>query len=164
MEQDNRESNYAYIADMDDEIMEEVVSMVNGAIKNFNIPQTTDGRELAKKINEIVDHILESGEYPDEYEDIQDVSVALGCLYGHALVIGYGWEWKAVGKNAENATYCVVSPDRNWMTPFMNYINKILTGVNYGVDGENDNTCLLLYNMIEKTMQTVPEKKLNVLC
>lgn len=146
----------AYVGDLDDEVTSEINSEIAYARKLFWIPRSSEGKDLAARVCKAVDKVIRTGRYPRQYEDIADVAVGLGCLYGHALVTGYGWKWKGVGSTAEDAVFSVVSPDENWVNPCMVYLQKIL-------DGENENTTLLLYNMIEKTMKQTPAHKLTFL-
>ncbi|MBQ6094383.1 MAG: hypothetical protein IJL09_03195 [Lachnospiraceae bacterium] len=147
---------FTYVGDLDDEVMSEINSVISYARKVFWIPKSSNGRDLATRVRKAVDKVINTGRYPRQYEDIEDVAVALGCLFGEALVTGYGWKWKAVGKSAEDAVFSVVSPDENFVNPCMVYLQKILKG-------ENENTTLLLYNMIENTMKQKPEHKLTFL-
>lgn len=161
------EAYYGYVEEVSDETYQQLLSAARSAINVFGIPQTNDGRELAGHINRIVESILETGEYPKEYyeNDITLVAVELGCLYGFALSMGYDWRWRMVGNSPDDITFswAIGSTDDNWFCPCGIYLNKILTGQNYGIDGKNDNTVLLLYNMIGETIKTTPEKKLTLL-
>lgn len=158
-----RETCYPYIRELEEDVKKEINDTLQEAMEVFQLKNITDGKMLASKINDIVDDILITHEYPKHYDDLDDVAVALGCLYGHALELGYGWTWKAVGKNKEDAMYSVVSPNENWFNPSLKFMYTILHGKNYSLVG-NDNTCLLLYNMLEKKSKTTPAKKLTMLC
>ena len=85
-------------------------------------------------------------------------AVCLGVLFGHALCVGQQWKWKALGENAGNASFCVVSPGDYFSNAPMPYLLRILFGNNRNVDGTNDNTVLLLYNMLEN-IDRKPEKQ-----
>ena len=146
----------AYVGDLDDEVTSEINSEIAYARKLFWIPKYSEGKDLAARVYKAVDKVIRTGRYPRQYGDVADVAIGLECLYGHALVTGYGWKWKGVGSTAEDAVFCVVSPDENWVNPCMVYLQKIL-------DGENENTTLLFYNMIEKTMKQTPAHKLTFL-
>lgn len=158
-----KDSYYPYVGEVEDEVVEEIMGMAQSAIQAFGVPYTEEGREIATCINGIVDNILETHEIPDCYESIDEVAMVLGCLYGFALGMEYGWEWKRVGQNEEDNMICMVSPDDNWFNPCAVYICNILNGHNTGLDGNNDNTCLLLFNMIENAIKSEPEKKLTPL-
>ena len=147
---------FTYVGDLDDEVTSEINREIAYARKLFWIPKSSEGKDLAARVRKAVDKVISTGRYPRQYGDVADVAVGLGCLYGHALVTGYGWKWKGVGSTAEDAVFSVVSPDENWVNPCMVYLQKILSG-------ENENTTLLLYNMIEKTMKQTPAHKLTFL-
>ena len=162
------ESYFPYVDEVSEDMHRQILEAAQSAVSVFKIPETKDGRELARSINNVVDKILRTGEYPKEYynNDITLAAVELGCLYGFALCMGYGWKWKAVGQSPDKLTFTfgVGSEDDKWYNPCAVYVNKILTGQNHGIDGRNDNTILLLYNMIEETIKKeIPEKKLTVL-
>ena len=125
----------------------------------FNIPDTKDGLEIATRVSMAVDEILEKETLPEGYDEMKDVAVALGCVFGHALCVGYGWSWKAVGKDVDHATYCVVSPEENYINPSMKYLYKILSGQNIGREGKNENTVLRLYQMLADADQKPSARK-----
>lgn len=151
-----------YVGDIDEEILQEIMEQITKAIAVFNIPSASNGKELATILNKIVDEFLETRKLPEEYEDVEDLAMGLGCFFGYILVKGYGWEWKGVGNSPETATYCVVSPKGFWVNPCMKYMFKILTEQNIGIDGENDNTVLLLYNMLENADDRPSDKKYTI--
>ena len=76
-------------------------------------------------------------------------AVGLGCLYGDAVCKEHGWKWMAFGPDDESAAFGVVSPEGNYCLAPMSFILKIMNGENIGPDGQNDNTVLLLFNMID---------------
>ena len=145
------EGCFSYVGDLDAQVMEEINRTIETAMKTFRISSKDDGERMAAKIYEATEEILKKGKLPKGYEDLDDVACALGCLFGQALVRGYGWKWKEVGPSREDAIYCVVSPNENWVNPCMVYLQKILRG-------ENDNTLLLLYHVIGEQMKKVSAK------
>lgn len=160
------EAYSTYVDEVDEETKQQLLEAAQRAIMEFKIPETSDGRELAGHINRIVDEILEKGEVPSGYNgDRILVAVELGALYGFALGMGYGWKWKKIGTGPDQLRFDwgVGSDDDNYYNPCGFFLGKILLGQNYGLDGKNDNTVLLLYNMIGETIKETPEKKLTVL-
>lgn len=143
------EAFYKYVGEMNDEIFGEIRREAGAAARNFHITDLHDGRKIAQQVREIVDDILETGKFPEQYEDIVDVAIGLGAVFGNALCIGYGWKWKELGESEENTIHSVVSPKGYFSNAPMLYLYRILTGKNIGLDGQNDNTVLLLYNMLE---------------
>lgn len=142
------ESFYKYVGNLDEEVFQEIRRMAGGAVRIFHITDLDDGRKVAAQLKKIVDEILESGRSPKQYKDIADVAVGLGTVFGNALCIGYGWEWKGFGESKGSAVYGVVTPKGYFSHAPMSYLYRILTGNNIGLDGQNDNTILLLYNML----------------
>ena len=159
----SEEACYTYVSEPSESYKKAITDSISSAMKQFNIKETVDGKSLALSINNIVDNILVTGCYPEYYECIDDIAVELGCLYGHALCLGYGWKWMMIGNSSDNLFLHAVSDDENWAIPCMSYVNRILNGKNYGLDGANDNTILLLYNMIAECMNNTPDKKLTIL-
>ncbi len=143
-----KESFFRYVGELDSEVKAEIEQTSKEAIGIFKISNPENGQETAKEIYNIVENILSTGTFPSEYESIDDVAVALGVLFGQALCTGYGWSWQEFGDSKEEATFGVVSPQKNFCNAPMNFLFRILSGENIGLDGQNDNTVLLLYNML----------------
>lgn len=152
---------YQFVREIDGEAFSEIKRMAGEAVQIFHIVDLEDGRAIATQIRAIVDDILETGKFPKEYEDIVDVAVGLGSVFGNALCIGYGWTWKDFGNSEEHVIHGVVSPKGFYSNAPMEYMYKILSGNNIGLDGKNDNTVLLLYNMLEN-IDDRPEDKMLV--
>ena len=160
------EAYFPYVDLVDDETQKQLLEAAQGAIAEFKIQATSDGRELASQINRVVDEILRTGEIPSGYNgDKMTVAVELGALYGFALNMGYGWKWKKVGAGPDQLRFDwgVGPDDDNYYNPCGVFLGKILLGKNTGLDGKNDNTVLLLYNMIGETVKKTPARKLTVL-
>lgn len=159
-----KESNLVYVSEIDDEEKKDLSSRLYKGVDIFEIEDLNDGKKIAERVDCIVNEILNTGKYLDKFESLEDVAIALGCLYGKALETGYGWSWKKIMENRKQAVYCVVSADENWMNPCIQYIYDILNRKNKGLDGENDITCMLLYNMIGDSLRFTPEKKFTIVC
>ncbi len=149
---------FEYIGELPQDIKSEVERMNSLTPKFFNI-NGKDGKEIATEINNIVDSILKTNSFPKEYSSIEDVAVALGIYYGHAICDYYGWTWKMLGSSAETSAVSIVSPKENYSIQLMNYMQKILTNKNIGIDGNNDNTILLLFNMLNSIDENPKDKK-----
>lgn len=158
MKVDKRKNYFSYVGEISKDVMEEIHSAVENTASIWKISNLSDGKEIATRLNEIVDSILDKNQIPKVYSNIEDVAVGLGVLFGHSLCIGYNWKWKALGDNSETASYFVVSPEDNFCNAPMPYLLKILTRQNLNFDGTNDNTVLLLYNML-KNIDQKPEKE-----
>ena len=153
-----KKSFFPYVGEIGSDVMEEIRRTVARAQGILGLSDGTGGRETAAAINEMVDRILENGVLPEGFADLEDAAVCLGVLVGHALCVGQQWKWKALGENAGNASFCVVSPGDYFSNAPMPYLLRILFGNNRNVDGTNDNTVLLLYNMLEN-IDRKPEKQ-----
>lgn len=153
-----RKNFFPYVGEIGSDVMGEIDRTVQRAAVILGIADLSDGRKLAAAINGAVDRILESGELPAGFEDMEDAAVCLGVLFGHALCVGQQWKWKALGESAQHASFSVVSPKDNFSNAPMPYLLRILSGNNLNVDGSNDNTVLLLYNMLEG-IDRKPEKQ-----
>lgn len=154
-----RKNYYNYVGEMPDNVRAEIDRVFRMAVQIFKISDSTDGKVIASETYHIVDDILETGKFPSEYSNIEDVAVALGVLFGQALCCGYGWTWKVFGDNEKNAMFGVVSPEENFCNTPMPYLLRILKGQNTGMNGKNDNTVLLLYNMLENIDQKPEQEK-----
>ena len=157
--EEKRKNYFKYVGEMPDDVRSEIDRVFRFAVQIFKISDSTDGKTIASEANRIVDDILETGKFPSEYSDIEDVAVALGVLFGQALCCGYGWTWKVFGDNESNTMFGVVSPEENFCNAPMPYLLRILKGQNIGMDGKNDNTVLLLYNMLENIDQKPEQEK-----
>lgn len=144
-----REDYFSYVGELPEDVRAEIEMSFQKGVQVFGISAPEDGAKMAEQIMNIVDEILETGELPEAYEDITDVAVALGVMFGQALCCGHGWKWKVFGDSPEQASFGVVSPEDNFCNTPMPYLLRILTGQNINSYGENDNTVLLLYNMLE---------------
>lgn len=150
---------FNYVGELPEDFETEVKRMISLTPKFFKI-KAKDEKSIAAEIYEIVDNILKTNKFPEEYSTIHDVAVALGIYYGQAICDYYNWTWKMLGKtNADEATVSIVSPNKNFSIQPMNYMLKILTNNNIGLDGKNDNTVLLLFNMLDNVDSKPAEKK-----
>ncbi len=78
-------------------------------------------------------------------DDVEDVAVDLGCLYGQSLCETLAWEWVEVA--GEGATvFAVASPDRAVFVPPMVYLQRQLKQE----PRTADNTVLLLVNLLRQ--------------
>ena len=151
------DSYYEYIQTVDSELKNEILNMAKQAAEIFQISDSSDSKRVVEQIKDIVDGILKTGEFPKRYSELADVAVNLGCLFGEALCKGYGWRWMDYG-DENNCFHGVVSPQGFFSHAPMEYMYKVLSGNNLGLDGKNDNTILLLYNMLEHIDDTPADK------
>lgn len=154
----SKKSYFNYVGEVPDQVLGAIISTVEDAARRFEITELSDGKGVATRVYEIAEQVIVSQELPAGYEDIQDVAIALGVLYGHALCVGQGWSWKSLGDNETSAICYVISPKGHFSHAPLPYLMRILTGQNLGIDGKNDNTILLLYNMLVD-IDKKPEKQ-----
>lgn len=144
----NKENYYNYISELDDNTKDVLKETIATASKAFGISNPNDGKTIASEVRIWIDKILETGTFPEEYKNLDEVCIALGALYGHSLNISYGWSWELIGKTEEDSMCGVVSPEKSFFNPSFNYIYSILIGSNYGLDDKKENTVFLSYNMM----------------
>lgn len=154
-----RESYYPYVAPITDKLREQLERAFRTGVETFGVSDVTDGRAIAEAVQAAADRILETGELPEGCGSVSEAAVTLGVLFGQSLCIGRGWSWEMFGSSAEKAAYGVVSPQKNFSNAPRRYLLRILQGKNIGLDGNNDNTVMLLYNMLEN-IDDNPEEKL----
>ena len=148
---------FDYMGELPQDIKLAIEKEIASTPKIFNI-KGKNGKEIATEINDIVDKILETHTFPKGYSNIDDVAVALGIFWGYAVCNYYKWSWKMLGDSAQASLVSIVSPEENYSIQPMNYMQRILTYKNIGLGGENDNTVLLLFNML-KNIDDNPEDK-----
>jgi len=61
----------------------------------------------------------------------------------------YGWQWQYLDFGQGGAGIYIVSPKTYYCCPPLYFLTKILLGNNAGLDGKNDNTVMLLFNMLD---------------
>lgn len=136
--------------------------------KAFDIPDDIKGKALAERVYKIVEELTGQEEVPDGFKNADELFDSLGALLGQAVCDHYGWKWIKLGE----PDYCgndgffttpqffaVVSPDESFCFIPIPLIVDIIFGNNIGLDGENENTILLLFNMIEKVHEMLGDKK-----
>lgn len=154
-----RDNYYPYVGPLPEEVREEVERTFRAAVETFHISDPADGAVIAREVQTAVDHILETEELPEGCGSLADAAVSLGVLFGQSLCIGRGWSWEVFGSSQEKAIYGVVSPEKNFCNAPLPYLLRILQKKNIGMDGNNDNTVMLLYNMLEN-IDCKPEEKM----
>ena len=115
---------------------------------------------IVKKIDEFVDELLESS---ISNEEMEKYTLMLGVMWGSMIIKKYGWEWQMLDLNDGNGSQIfLVSPKSYYCCPAIYYINNILDGGNIGPWGGNDNTIMLLFNMLANIEKKKPKSKYEV--
>jgi len=149
-----RWSLFKIIREIDDEVMDEIRQNRDYLVHKYKC--TDDAENWAETAYKILGEYLRSRRLPEYCDDKLDFELMLGSLFGEALRKGYGWKWMELGKKEKDVTYYIVSPqDMFCCQPFL-YIRRIMNEENPGLNGENDNTVRLLYNMCEKMEDNPP--------
>jgi hypothetical protein len=116
--------------------------------------------EIVTKIRVFVDDLLTKGCSGDE---VSERAISLGALWGEAVIKEYGWEYKDIDFGDGETQFYLVSPEEYFCCNPLYFINKILSGNNRGLDGNNDNTVLLLFNMMKDIDAQRPDMKYRVI-
>ena len=150
-------SYFAYVGELPETTLKEINDTIMLVPQIYNI-KSTDGKGIATEIYEIINNILLTDKLPEGCSDIIDVALDLAVYYAYAICIYYNWSWKILGITNENDSFLsIVSPNKYYSIQPLSYMSKILKKENIGLNGENDNTILLLFNMIETTCN-IPEE------
>ncbi len=143
-----RKSEFGYVSGLSAGAMGEIRHAAAQAAESLEIDVSGGAARIAEQIDSVVGVMLAQGVNPDML-GFADTAIGLSCLYGEAICERYGWSWMEFGSDEESAICGVVSPERNFCLSPMPYLMQILRGGNIGPDGENDNTVLLLFNMLD---------------
>ena len=74
----------------------------------------------------------------------------------------YNWTWKNIDFGDGNVQFYLMSPNEYYCCNPLYFLNKIIQGQNTGLDRENDNTVLLLFNMLDGIEKQIPTDKYQV--
>ena len=150
---------FNYVGELPHDLKNEIKQTISSTPKFFKI-ESNDEKNIVKEIYEIVENILKTNSFPKEYSTIDNVAVALGIYYGQVICDYYNWSWKMLGpKSKHDAIVSIVSPNEKFSIQPMNYMLKILTNNNIDLSKKNDNTVLLLFNMLKNIEQNPTENK-----
>lgn len=154
---------FPYAGPVEMSAIEEIRSNSEEVQRLLGVSLEDDAPSCVNAIEEKVQELLDGSKGVLEEKELICESIKLGSLFGEALCKAYGWCWKKVGQDEEGSAYAVCSPqDLYCVFPFQ-VIQLILEGGNIGPDGTNDNTAMLLFNMLESIERSVPEKTLTPL-
>lgn len=153
---------FDYCRQIDSEIEEKIIefSRTEQSCLGVNLEKDTIGAVQA--LNDEVQRLLDEKDSLNE-ENIPPLSIQFGSLFGEALCKGYGWEWVEVGSGPDDSLYAVVSPMHLYCVFPLQFIKRVLDRENTGPDGMNDNTVMLLYNMLDGIERNIPDKRLTPL-
>ncbi|QQO08779.1 hypothetical protein [Breznakiella homolactica] len=151
---------FTYISEMPGDLAEEIRSEYREALSLLGAAGTDTPAEIVEKIYRRAGDYLEQGSGdPDE---AQELGITLGCAWAESVIRAYGWRWMHLGETSDEAGVYIVSPNDYYCCPPLYFLTNILSGGNTGLDGRNDNTVLLLFNMLENIEAQRPEEKYTV--
>ncbi|NDV93765.1 hypothetical protein D0T84_02375 [Dysgonomonas sp. 521] len=138
------------VNDIDEEIRLAILEEESKALELLSINKNNNQKEIVKKIREYVDFLLSGDINGYDEQKKKDISITLGSAWGMAVCETYGWKWQGLREEDEEyAAFFVVSPHGKFCCPPFGFIFNILNGANAGFDGKNDNTIMLLFNMLD---------------
>jgi hypothetical protein len=145
------------VTELENDVIEELNEEETEALKLLNVSRDEKPRKVVQKIKDCVQEIL-SGDFTEE--QIEDYAIRLGTIWGKMVEKEYRWSWKNIdfGDGGDVGFY-LVSPKEYYCCNPLYFIHRILKGQNTGLDGENDNTVMLLFNMLAGIENQKPEEK-----
>ncbi len=129
-------------------------------IKLLKISENDTPQEIVKKIRVYVDNLLSENHTE---ENLREYAITLGSMWGEMIVNKYGWKWKYLDFGEDIKGIYIVSQNNFYCTPPLFVLTNILLGDNYGLDGNNDNTVLLTFNMLDDIEGKKPSKNYQVI-
>lgn len=138
-------ANFPFINPISTNVMEAINEETAKANQMLGITDTESPKIIVQKMYDYVDKFLKV-QHPAKEKN--ETAITLGAAWGSAIVREYGWKWMELGENDEECSYYVVSPKDYYCCPPIYFLNKIIQEKNKGVDGNNDNTVMLLFNML----------------
>lgn len=151
----------AFVTPLEEDVMRELCQMEKEAYELIGSNENNSPSEIANLIYSHVDKLLlaEKSE-----EEISSISILLAVAWGFAVCSEYNWEWRYLEIEGKiERSYYILSPDHWYCCPPFYFFTKILDGKNIGLDGKNDNTALLLFNMIKTLGKKTPKEKYTVI-
>ncbi|WP_036154010.1 hypothetical protein [Maribacter forsetii] len=146
------------------ELEKDLVDAINEKEQECNELFVTTKPETPKEkvqwIREYVDKLLLK-EHSEE--DLREYALKLGALWGKMVVEEYNWKWKYIDFGNDVEGIYIVSPKNYYCCPPLFFLTKILLNENEGFDGSNDNTVMLLFNMMNGIENKKPKKNYQIL-
>ena len=139
-------TNEVVVTDLTEDLFVVVKEKQQEGVCILQIMDNETPKQTVKKIREYVDSLLSKKHSEDELEEY---ALQLGAVWGDMVNREYGWQWKYIDFGNEEKGVCIVSPKTYYCCSPFSFLTKILLGENEGLDGKNDNTVMLLFNMID---------------
>ena len=128
-----------------DDLVEALKEKEQESFALLNVSEQDNPKDVVKNIREYVDKLLSENHSEAE---LKEYALQLGTLWGLMVIKEYGWLWQYLDFGQEGAGIYIVSPKTYYCCPPLYFLTKILLGNNAGLDGKNDNTVMLLFNML----------------
>ncbi|MEP2277895.1 hypothetical protein [Maribacter sp.] len=146
------------------ELQKDLVDAINEkeqeCIELIQESKTKTPKEKVQWIREYVDKLLLK-KYSDE--DLREYALKLGALWGKMVVEEYNWKWKYINFGNDVEGIYIVSPKNYYCCPPLYFLTKILLKENGGFDGNNDNTVMLLFNMMNGIENKKPKQNYQII-
>jgi hypothetical protein len=154
------EKQKVIVSELEKDIIEALDEQEQTGSKLLNITENDTPKQIVERIKDFVENILVKNHTEDE---LKEYSFQLGTIWGKMVEKEYDWTWKNIDFGDGNVQFYLLSPKEYYCCNPLYFLHKILTGANAGLDGKNDNTVLLLFNMLDGIEKQEPAKKYQVL-
>ena len=154
----------AIVTPLEDNVMQELRKMEQEAFELIGTNESNTPFEIVSSIYAHAERVLNPNNDQHCIEEINNTSILLAAAWGFAVCKEYKWKWSYLEVKGEiERSYYLLSPDHWYCCPPFYFITKILEGKNVGFNGKNDNTVLLLFNMIKNLVGKIPDEKYTVI-
>lgn len=138
------------INDINDEISSLIQSETKEGLSLIHLSLDDKPYDIILALKDYVNDFLEKDNANLSSDAIQDLAVRLGCVWGTIVCLVYKWKWQELrAEDEEYGAFYIVSPTTKFCIPPFRLFFDILNAKNIGLDGNNDNTIALLFNMLE---------------
>jgi len=145
---------------LDKELIDAIKEKQQEDMAFLKIENGTQPKKVVDKIRNAVDDLLSENH---SKEILQEYALQLGVVWGCMVAERYGWSWQYLDFGENNKGIFLVSPQSFYCCPPLYFMDKVLLGNNKGLDGANDNTVLLLFNMIDGIENQKPPQKYQII-
>ena len=143
--------DFIEVEEIDDDINAAILEEQGKALAILKMSIEDEPSKIVGSIKQYIDSIFEDQSILNyNKQELKDIAITLGSAWGMAVCDAHNWKWQALRREDEEyPAYFVVSPSHKFCCPPFGFILNILEGENFGLDNRNDNTVMLLFNMIE---------------
>ncbi|MEW7280371.1 hypothetical protein ABW636_17405 [Aquimarina sp. 2201CG1-2-11] len=134
------------VTELEIDLIEAIDAKEKECLELLAISENETPKEVVKIMRKYVDKLLSKSHTE---ENLREFAIKLGALWGKMVVKQYDWKWKYIDFGNDIEGIYLVSPKKFYCCPPLYFLTKILLKENRGFDGNNDNTIMLLFNMID---------------